>query len=42
MWYQHASADAGDYAIHHPSASLHHFHFSQVITLTVLVESGAS
>jgi|tagenome__1003787_1003787.scaffolds.fasta_scaffold18021250_2 hypothetical protein len=41
MWYQHASYHAAAYATHHPS-SFHHFHFNEVVTLTVLVESGAS
>jgi len=42
MWYQHASYHAGAYATHHPSPAFHHFHFNEVVTLTVLVESGAS
>ncbi len=41
MWYQHASYHAGAYTTHHPSL-FHHFHFNEVVTLTVLVESGAS
>jgi hypothetical protein len=42
MWYQHAAHHFGSYAIHHPSPSLHHFEFSEVITLTVLVQSQSS
>jgi hypothetical protein len=42
MWFQHGSYHSRDYTTHHPSASLHHYHFNQVITLTIFVDAGFS
>jgi hypothetical protein len=42
MWLQHTSYHPASYVAHHPSASLHHYHFNQVITLTVFIDAGYS
>jgi hypothetical protein len=42
MWYQHTPYLADSYTTHNPSPSLHHFHFTEVITLTIFVAAAAS
>jgi hypothetical protein len=42
MWYEHAPYLPESSSIHHPSPSLHHIHFTEVITLTVFVAASVS